>query len=237
MHSTICCRIAVRTDPDSPEFWGPATDYSQRIVEAADVALIAWMLKDRLQETMSEEHKAMLVQWLKSVFGCKIYDGNWNLFPIIVGLSLESWGDTSHRERVWKHYSEFKRAYLGAGWFGDGEGGRVDYYNAWQMHYFLYFISQMSPSLDNDFIVNVIRRFAEEYQYFFSPDGFPIFGRSVGYRTALPTPLVLASSLPESTVHPGVARRALDTTWIYFIAKGALKGGTLHRAIPSHNPK
>ena len=91
----LVCGLRAGTDPDSPDYWGPATDFSQRIVEAADVALIAWMLRDRLQATLSPKQQAFLVAWLETVSGRQIYDGNWNLFPLIVGLSLESWGRSS----------------------------------------------------------------------------------------------------------------------------------------------
>ena len=95
----------------------------------------------------------------------------------------------------------------------------------------------MSAQIDNAFIQDVMIRFAKEYQYFFSPHGFPIFGRSVGYRMAVPTPLVLTSSLPDSPIAPSLARRALDTTWSYFIGQGALRHGTVTQGYTVAQPE
>jgi hypothetical protein len=195
------------------------------------------MLRDRLHGALPPAGQEALLAWLGTVANKRIYDGNWNLFPMIVGLGLEAWGAPSSKELIRAHYEEFKRAYVGDGWFGDDVGGRVDYYNVWQMQYFLYFAMQMSPGLDSAFIQDVMIRFADKFRYFFAPHGFPIFGRSAGYRMALPAPLVLVSSLPNSTVVPAQARRALDAIWAYFIGQRALSGGTVTQGYTLAQPE
>jgi hypothetical protein len=222
------------TDPASPEYWGVAEDLDQRIVEAGDIALVAWMLRDRLRAALPASAQADLLAWLGQAQARRIYGGNWHLFCVAIGLAREAWGAPA-AAATRAHYRAFKETHLGEGWFSDG--GEVDHYNAWQMHYFLYFLARMDPTLDRDFITGALRRFAPVYAHFFAPQGFPIFGRSACYRMAVPTPLVLAASLPDPPLPPGQARRALDAIWSHFIARGALVAGTVTQGYEGPRPE
>jgi len=62
-------------------------------------------------------------------------------------------------------------------------------------------------------------------------------GRSVCYRTAVPTPLVLATWLDPTPERLGVARRSLDCVWQYFVANGALRDGTLTQGYFHDDPR
>lgn len=227
--------IIAGTDPAGPEAWGFAGDLDQRIVEAADVALAAWMLRERLRACLPAATQTALLQWLATAQSRAIYGGNWYLFRVLIGLTREAWGqrpDPTTREAL----TEFCSYYLGDGWFTDGPGGRVDFYNAWQMHFALAFVREMAPELDRGLLTDALRRFAETYLHLFAPQGFPIFGRSCCYRTALPAPLVLATALCENPLPAGPARRALDATWTHFIARGALAAGALTQGYEGPQP-
>jgi hypothetical protein len=100
------------------------------------------------------------------------------------------------------------------------------------MSYELLWIALIDPGFDRDFIRSALRQSADLTAHLIAPDGVPLMGRSVCYRTAVAVPL-LAQQLLENqeqdaaTVGAGLARRALDRIWRHFIAHGALQDGAL----------
>uniref|UniRef100_UPI0022EB6BE9 DUF2264 domain-containing protein n=1 Tax=Falsiroseomonas oryzae TaxID=2766473 RepID=UPI0022EB6BE9 len=227
--------LTAGSDPASPEYWGAPVDLDQRIVEAGDIAHVAWILRDRLRAAMPAVAQAALLDWLAQAAARRIYGGNWHLFPLVAGLAREAWGmppDPATRA----HYAAFRACHLGGGWFSDGPGGRVDFYNAWQMHHFLQLAAEMDPTLDPGFPEAALADFARSYVHLFAPAGFPIFGRSACYRTALPAPLVLSAGLPGDAFPAGLARRALDAAWSHFVARGAVAAGGLSQGYEGADP-
>lgn len=230
------------TDPLSDGYWGEITDLDQRIVESADIALIVWLTRKQIWDHIDECEKQRISNWLSSVFEKKIYGGNWHLFPSLVHTILSSLGyklDIKLVNFASKHLSEvLNEHYVGDGWYSDGKNGRVDYYNAWQMHYFLSWIAIIYfNSESKNKIVDRLQTFAGNYKYFFSTKGIPLFGRSLCYRLAAPAPLLFAVYFSEGkTIPPELARRALDTTWAHFIKQGALCHGTVSQGITGASP-
>lgn len=222
--------IAAGTDPSGPGFWGPIRDRRQQIVEAADVALAVWLARDELWDGLRPAVRDRLVEWLSAGVDRDLMDNNWHLFPVTIdaalrALDVSSGAGSASRPASCVHYDRFKEFHLGEGWFRDGPGGRVDYYNAWQMHYALYWIRRMQPSLDRSFLEEAAEQFVAAYRMLIGPEGFPVLGRSVCYRMAAPAPLVAAALSGSDSVPPGMARRALDRTWAHFIARGAVARG------------
>ena len=231
----VAAGLQAGTTTSSAEYWGDAEDYDLRIVEAGDIALVAWMLRDRLRAALPGHAQEALLRWLANAQARRIYGGgNWHLFCVSIGLSLEAWG-VAHDPATRRHYDVFKESHRGGGWFTDG--GRVDHYNAWQMHYFLPFLARMDPLLDVGFIEAALRDFARDYVHLFAPRGFPIFGRSACYRMAVPTPLVMAAGLSHDPFPAGVARRALDAVWTHFIGRGALSAGAVTQGYHGDQPE
>jgi hypothetical protein len=152
-------------------------------------------------------------------------DSNWHLFPVLINRVLASLGYPTDDSLPPRHYARFKSFYVGGGWFSDGPGGRFDYYNAWGKHYALFWINQVDPCFDPAFLDASLGEFVRVYKYFFSPVGVPIMGRSICYRMATPAPLVAATMRNVGGISPGLARRALNCVWAYFIARGALRRG------------
>ncbi|MBB5320691.1 DUF2264 domain-containing protein [Marinobacter oulmenensis] len=212
------------TQPESPEYWGDITDLDQRIVEAADIGLVLWLLKDQLHTELTGRQLDQALSWISQINGKQIYGGNWLLFRIIVNAVLRDFGWEGLERDIADDYREFKSFYVGEGWFTDGMGGAIDYYNVWQMQYMLFWLDRIAPSTDPDFLNGVFSEFASNYQYFIGTEGIPIFGRSCCYRLAAATPLIImAHRSPASW--SSIARRALETTWLYFIKHGALRSG------------
>src|SRR5690606_28227203 len=121
-----------------------------------------------------------------------------------------------------KLYQTYKNQhYIGEGWFDDPPKG-IDYYNAWSIHYSLFWLDQIDPTFDRDFIRKSHSEFIKFYKFFFSENGFPIMGRSVCYRLAAPAPIVTSSLIAASEIPKGLALRILDATWIHFVEHNSL---------------
>jgi hypothetical protein len=215
------------TNPTSNGYWGHICDRDQRIVEAADIALSVWLLRDHLWQELSLPEKEMIAQWLLSVNGKAIPDNNWHLFPVMVNDVLSSLDYPGDQMSCHMHYARLKSFYLGNGWFADGPDGDIDYYNAWGVHYALFWINLINPRRDPDFIDSSLNDFVRNYKYVFSTDGIPITGRSICYRMAAPAPLMAAATREMDSISSGMARRALDCVWRYFIKKGAIHQGKI----------
>jgi hypothetical protein len=219
--------LLVGTDPRSKGFWGVIRDHDQRIVEAADVALSVWLLRDYLWPQFSETERDRVAEWLLSINGRAFSDCNWHLFPVTVNEVLCSLGYHGNRALSLAHYLRVRSFYQGNGWFSDGPEGPYDYYNAWGFHYGLFWLNRINPSLDPDFIKASLNDFVRSYKYFFSTEGIPILGRSICYRMAAPAPLIAAAMQEVDSIGAGVARRALDCVWSYFLGKGGVHRGTI----------
>jgi hypothetical protein len=213
------------SDPKSEGYWGPIWDNDQRIIEAADIALSIWLLRDSEWASLAQPTRNNMVEWLLQVNHKKTEDNNWHLFVTYVNLAVSSLGYPADMQEAHTHYDRFKTFYRGDGWFSDGPEPKFDYYNSWGIAYQLFWIDQVDANFDHKFIATRLNDFAKNLQYLIGPNGFPITGRSMCYRLAATAPLILAQTLPQPSVPPGAARRALDTTWKYFLAKGAVSGG------------
>jgi len=151
------------------------------------------------------------------------------LFPITIVKALEALGypDENNINYINNLYKKYKsKHYLGEGWFDDPPKG-IDYYNAWSIHYSLFWLDQIDPTFDRDFIRNSHSEFVKFYKYLFSENGFPIMGRSVCYRLAAPAPIVTSALIAPEEISTGTALRTLDLTWSHFIRNDALQKGKL----------
>jgi hypothetical protein len=171
------------------------------------------------------------------VEGKKVYDNNWHLFPVLVDAVLHSLNVTTERSGARRHYARIKEFYRGDGWFSDGPEEIFDYYNAWGIHYELFWLQQVEPGWDSQFIGPAQEQFLSTYKYLLGSKGFPILGRSVCYRMAAPAPLVFAQAWHSREVSPGEARRALDGMWAYFIQRGALRAGGVTQGYCGPDPR
>ncbi len=215
------------TNPESRGFWGKISDCDQRIVEASDIALSIWLLRGHLWPQLTNAERRMISDWLLSVNGKGVPDNNWHLFPIMVNEVLSALGFGGDEILAREHYARLKSFYQGNGWFSDGVGGAHDYYNAWCIHYLLFWLNLINPDLDCDFIDKSLSDFVCNYKFLFSAEGIPITGRSICYRMATPAPLIAAASKGMGCISPGMARRALDCVWRYFLKRGAVHHGRI----------
>ncbi|HFV6061981.1 TPA: DUF2264 domain-containing protein [Escherichia coli] len=189
-----CVRQALKqaficgTNPEHPGYWGKIKDYDQRICECCDIALALWLVRNTVWKSYSASEQERILCWLQGVNNCKTVDNNWHLFIVLtqqVVLALSGKGENSEQR-----YARVKEFYVGEGWFRDGANGNFDYYNSWAFHYLLFWIDRINPDFDHQFITQSCAEFAKTFRYFFTPCGFPFFGRSISYRLAAPVALM-----------------------------------------------
>ncbi len=225
------------TDPRSRGYWGRFRHNNSRVVQAADIALALWLFRGATWEEFSHVERDRVAAWLAQVHRYDVRDNNWHLFVVLVHVVLEALGYESPNLSARAHYARFKSFYLGDGWFADGAGGRVDYYNAWGIHFALHWIHTIDPAWDAEFLIDAERRFLASYRYLIGPAGVPVFGRSICYRVAVATPLVLGHCAHADLVSADEARRALDVTWRYFLRNGAVRQGAMTQGYFGADPR
>jgi hypothetical protein len=159
------------------------------------------------------------------------------VFITFINVVLDKLGCPWDRMLAMRNYERLKQFYRGDGWFSDGPGNTFDYYNAWGIHYQLYWLQQVDPAWDSAFITTARRQFLVTYQYLVGTTGVPILGRSVCYRMAAVAPLVFGTGKTPGDIPAGVGRRALDVTWVYFIQHGALRGGNVTQGYCGADPR
>ncbi|MDI7259296.1 MAG: DUF2264 domain-containing protein [Thermodesulfobacteriota bacterium] len=227
LEEVVAKGLIAGTDPDSPGYWGNILHRDPRICEAADVALSIWMIRNNLWSNLSSREKRKIFLWLLSVNGKDVYDNNWHLFPVMINVIASSLGYQDDKVEGQAHYSRFKSFYRGDGWFSDGPNNVYDYYNAWGMHYSLFWLNQISAEFDPEFIKSTLNHFLKNYIFFLTPEGLPMLGRSICYRMAASAPMIAGYLQDPSMIAAGLAQRALDAIWTYFISKGAVNQGRI----------
>ncbi len=186
--------VVAGTTPGTPAYWGPIGDRAQSVVEAADVARSVWVVRDTLLPTLSDAERANLFAWLRQAVRVEVPDNNWHLYPVLIHEVLAALGAPGDAGIAAAHFRRFMQFRIGQGWYGDGPGpDSVDWYNAWAIHYELWWLRRVSPGFGGAPVAGDLAAFARDLAYLVSPDGIPIMGRSVCYRLAAPAPLVAAA--------------------------------------------
>lgn len=223
------------TDPQHPGYWGTLHDYDQRICEAADLALALWLAKEWIWEHYSSQQQAQIIAWFRQVNQLSTVDNNWHLFALTVQAVI--YALTGDNSIDIEKYNRIKEFHVGDGWFRDGAKGNYDYYNAWGFHYSLYWLDQILPDFDREFIRATSAQFTQHYRYFFTPKGLPFFGRSACYRLAAAAPLIASVHQQTDSIGVGEAKRAFRTTLSYFISNGAMEAGAPTQGLFATDPR
>jgi hypothetical protein len=229
--------LVAGTDPKHPAYWGRVRHYSQRIVEASDIALSIWLLRDSVWRDLSAAEKERAVDWLRQVLVARAYNNGWLLFAPFVGVILKNLGYAVRSSSTRNYYDRVKAFHRGEGWFSDGPKGVFDFYNAWHYHYLLFWFQEIDPDWDPEFISATQRKFLATYRFLLGPEGVPLLGRSICYRMALPAPLIIGCMKHPDVVSIAEARRSLDCIWRYFARHGGLRGGNVTQGYHHDDPR
>lgn len=130
---------------------------------------------------------------------------NWLLFSSTVECFLKKAGAQTDYYRITSALRKVDEWYVGDGWYSDGEDFAFDYYNSFVIHPMYVECLEVMTNGGKQNIWNVkggnfpnalkrMQRFGMILERFVSPEGtFPVFGRSITYRTSVLQPLALLS--------------------------------------------
>jgi hypothetical protein len=222
-------------DPAFPHFWGkpPADKKTQRSVEAALVADALWRMRTPVLERLTSRERANVQDWLASCTSVPERDNNHAWFHCT---------NQAARLRLSERWPEFRgdEAWMLAdlaaldalfvpgqdGWYSDSPTMPIyDLYNFWTFGNFPLIwggiVGERYPEWNAKFRERA-RLFLEKAPYFFAADGSqPWFGRSLLYRWAALSPLLLGYRQGAWPHSPGLLRRIVRTNLAYHWSLGA----------------
>lgn len=130
---------------------------------------------------------------------------NWLLFSSTVECFLKKAGAQTDSYRITSALRKVDEWYIGDGWYSDGPDFAFDYYNSFVLHPMYVECLEVMTNTGKSNIWNAkdanfpkavkrMQRFGMILERFISPEGtFPVFGRSITYRTGVLQPLALLS--------------------------------------------
>lgn len=181
--------IAHAVDPNSKDYLN-FSKQQQPIVDAAYMAHAFIRAPKALWEPLDSLTKKRVIDEFKSLRNRKATFNNWLLFSGITEGFLLKVGADYDPVRIDYALRKTTEWYSGDGWYSDGPKLCVDYYNSFAMHPMMVDLlgitaeKKMYPQEDYDLAVKRMGRYSEFLERMIAPDGsFPIFGRSMAYRT------------------------------------------------------
>ncbi|WP_029276789.1 DUF2264 domain-containing protein [Pedobacter borealis] len=181
--------IAHGVDPNSKDYLN-FSKQQQPLVDAAFMAHAFIRAPKALWEPLDALTKKRVIQEFKSLRNRKATFNNWLLFSGITEGFLLKVGADYDPVRIDYAIRKTTEWYSGDGWYSDGSKLCVDYYNSFVMHPMMVDLlgivtaKKMYPQEDYDLAVKRMGRYSEFLERMIAPDGtFPVFGRSMTYRT------------------------------------------------------
>ena len=236
--------LAAAMAPDGPDRWGRAIGVDeirqwngtpQPIVEAANLAFGLAVCRAQVWDRLDEKLREQTAEWLAHHAAKHGSDNNWLLFTAVIEAFLRSAGYEVPGGHAQEDVDLFESWYLGDGWFNDGpvspttrHGNRVDHYNSWVIHPFLWQWYQLSeqPAERRERYLGRLGQFADSYALLFAADGSPLFqGRSLTYRQAVLAGLWTAALAGVGGETAGARRRLASGVLRRFTVDSGVGGG------------
>ncbi|WP_345476742.1 DUF2264 domain-containing protein [Nesterenkonia rhizosphaerae] len=219
---------------DDAESWPVIQDvdvFGQPMVESACIALSLRLTRPWLWDQLSPQVQDQAEAWLRGSLTSVPAPSNWYLFPYTVAGFLESVGrGDSLTARVREHALTLLDSwYAGEGWYTDGNGGGIDYYNGWALHLYPV-LDELLASREQGVPLNRTGTYPQRlsahldsYGRFFAANGASVhFGRSMTYRFAAGAAIGLGGVTGATPLSPGASRRILSGNLKYFLDRGSL---------------
>lgn len=194
-------------DPSSADYLSFRTEY-QHIVDASFLAHGFIRARQTIWEPLDSVTKKRFVEEFKSLRNRKAAYSNWLLFSAIIECFLMQIGEDYDPVRIDIAIKKMKEWYVGDGWYSDGPKFSMDYYNSFVIHPMLVDVlkiciePKLSTKQEYDEALKRMVRHAEFLERMISPEGtFPVFGRSMTYRTAVFHALAAAVSIEQLPEH------------------------------------
>ncbi len=238
--------LAHAADPVSPDYLNFRTE-SQPLVDAAFLAHGFLRAPQALWEPLDTLTKKRFIEEFKSLRSRKAGYSNWLLFAGITEGFLLKIGEQYDPARIDFALRKCNEWYVGDGWYSDGPHFAMDYYNSFVIHPMLVDLlkvaveKNIAPKQDYDRASQRMVRYSEFLERIISPEGtFPVFGRSMAYRTGAFQALsqtALMEQLPNH-IKPSQVRCALTKVMhnMFDIATNFDSNGWLVLGFNGHQP-
>jgi hypothetical protein len=234
-------------DPSSPDYLN-FRKYQQPIVDAAYVAQAFLRAPKALWDPLDDITKQRFIEEFKTLRDRTGAYNNWLLFAGITEAFLQKIGEQADPARMNIARYKLREWYVGDGWYSDGGKFSMDYYNDFVIHPMmvdmlkvLLEIKRIKMDEYDEALCRMIRH-AEYSERIIAPDGtYPVFGRSVTYRTAAFQSLAqvaLMEKLPDF-IEPAQVRCALTKVFrnMYEGSQNFDKNGWLVLGFNGHQPE
>lgn len=193
---------AQAVDPQSKDYllWRKE---GQPLVDAAYVAESFLRGYDALWMPLDEQTKQRYIAEFQQLRRVDPPYTNWLLFSSTIECFLKKAGAQTDYYRITSALRKVDEWYVGDGWYSDGQNFAFDYYNSFVIHPMYVECMEVMTDGGKKKIWNVaggsfpkavkrMQRFGMILERFISPEGtFPVFGRSITYRTGVLQPLAL----------------------------------------------
>ena len=177
-------------NPQSPDYLNFRTE-TQPIVDAGCMAHAFLRATKALWAPLDAETKKRVVTEFKSLRDRNGPDNNWVFLAAIREVFLMKIGEQYDEDRIKLAIKRINEWYKGDGWYADGATFSIDYYNSHVIHPVIVDMLKvttekgLSSQADLDLAIKRMARHAEFLEHIISPEGtYPVFGRSITYRTA-----------------------------------------------------
>ncbi|GAB2021659.1 DUF2264 domain-containing protein [Pseudolactococcus yaeyamensis] len=188
LNQQLLTGLAAACDPESDVYYGELTDYHQKFVEMAAIAVCFLLAKAKTWDVLSQDQQKNIAVWLLQINQHKIPKNNWRFFRILVNVAMKKMGMPHEQNRIDEDFACIEACYAGDGWYFDGKETQFDYYISWGFHFYSLIYVKVMGEEDALRATQMTSRailFAQSYQYWFDKSGVAIpFGRSLTYRFA-----------------------------------------------------
>jgi hypothetical protein len=212
-------------DPAHEHYWAepPTNKPTQRTVESALVAIALHRLGPKFLSKLTAQERTNVNKWLT---GCTVVPERENNHAWFTATNQAARLELSHSFPEFKGDEAWMLEDLKAmdalapvgddGWYSDSPKLPIfDIYNFWTFGNFPLFWSRIIGHRYEKWdaiFKGRVRQFLQKTPYFFAPDGsFPLFGRSLPYRWATLSPMLLGYEMKLWPHSPGLLRRIVRT--------------------------
>lgn len=235
--------LVAGTDPASPGYWGQAPrrgEYDQRTVESGQVALAAWLTRERIWARLTAEEQGRLVDWLTE-FGKRpsAWRNNWVLFWTLNHAGRKALGAPFDQAVIDETLEYLDGMYCGDGWYDDGPRCGVNHfddYNYWVFGTHVLAWAQCDGNSQperRERLLARVRLSMAHVPYFFAANGaYSEYGRSLSYKFARLAAPLWAYKLGVWPHAVGMLRRLVGRHLRWYTDRGAIRAdGTLRQSL------
>ncbi|WP_288241252.1 DUF2264 domain-containing protein [uncultured Bacteroides sp.] len=190
-------------DPSSPDYllW---SENFQTLVDAAYIAESFIRGYDSLWMPLDNITKERYITQFISLRRINPLYTNWLLFTSTIEAFLHKVEGKADYYRIDSALRKISEWYIGDGWYSDGPSFAFDYYNSFVIHPMLFECMEVLTNggkikrewAGTTFLhaTKRMQRYSVILEHLISPEGtFPVFGRSITYRTGVLQPLALVA--------------------------------------------